>query len=307
MSEINIATIITPNHLDKAYAMLASMSRFQKCHLHILMVNVDHENIKPPNNDNVTFYKPDDIFNGSIGRINRLSFLKYKIVQKDRPAIIAQHDYLRWSLKAGFVHHLLQQYEIVTYCDCDLHFYNDFKEIIDFASDKSLTISPHWRTIHSNAADDIQYNFRHGLYNGGFFIGTRQGLNILEWWAERCCIECSATSETTYVDQKYLDLVPLYFDNVGIIKHKGCNVAAWNAAYLPRTINDNEVLVDGYKIIFIHYSPITIKYIEKGIDIHLTEHLAEYKASLSLIQLGFLRMEGGKRFTTVNLDSIDIP
>jgi len=289
MSKIHIATIITASHYDKALTMLASMREFHDCHLHILFVNFVFNIADVPENENITIYTPDDIFKGPVGRINRLSFVKYKVPDEDRPSIIASQDYLRWSLKPGFVNQLLESHERIVFCDCDLYFYSDFIEIVDDASEKSLTISPHWRTIHTISTDESKYNFLHGLYNGGFFIATRDARKILEWWAEQCCIECSATSESTYVDQKYLDLVPLYFDNVGIIQHKGYNVAAWNANYLERTVKNDEVLIDGYKIVFIHYSPVTIKYITTGLDIQLTEHLVQYRNALHLQQVALFR------------------
>ena len=127
----------------------------------------------------------------------------------------------------------------------------------------------------------------------------------MEWWAERCCVECSASSETTYVDQKYLDLIPLYFDDVGIIKHKGCNVAAWNSSYLQRTVVDNVVLVAGQPIIFIHYSPITIRYIEHGLDFNLTEHLSEYIQAVFEQQINFYRQDK-QRFISKQFEINDV-
>lgn len=307
MSKIHVATIITPDHLDKAYTMLESMRQFQDCHLHILLVAglTVGAKVNLPANKNVTFYYPNDLFEGQSGRLNRLIFSKYSVIEETRPSNIAPLDYLRWALKPGFTHFLLKKFDKIIHCDCDLHFYNDFEEIIDYASDKSLVISPHWRTIHSMSSDELRYNFIHGLYNAGFFIATQKAGEILEWWSERCCVECSATSGTTYVDQKYLDLVPLYFENVGIIRHKGYNVAAWNANYLKRTIENGIVLVEGQPIIFIHYSPITIIWIENKTDPYLIKHLAEYKQALLKQQTSFYR-ESKQQFTTIDTTQINI-
>jgi len=280
MSKVHIATIITLNHYDKALTMFASANRFRDCHLHILIVDRFHEDISTPSDPNITVYRPNDISEGPCGRINRISLAKYREPDLSRPSLISQFDYLRWSLKPGFVSFLHQQHDTVMFCDSDLFFYNDFSEMLEKTKESSFIVSPHWRTIHTIITDELQYNFRHGLYNGGYFIATKQAEEILLWWAERCCVECSATSETTYVDQKYLDLVPLYFDNVHIIRHKGYNVAAWNAYYLPRTEENGEILVAGYPIIFIHYSPITICWIRQGLDLKLAEHLREYDAAL---------------------------
>jgi hypothetical protein len=284
MSKVHIATIITISHFDKAMTMLESLRQYHDCHLHVLFTNCLFDPIEIPENENVTVYVPNDIY---------------------RPAIIAPTDYLRWALKPGFVHKLLEEHEFVTFCDCDLHFYSDPAEILDYGNNHSVTLSPHWRTIHTKSTDEIKYNFMHGLYNGGFFMATREGRGILEWWAERCCVECTASSEVTYVDQKYLDLVPLYFENVGIIKHKGCNVAAWNRNHLERTIQDDKVLVDGHEIIFIHYSPVTITWIEKGLDIQLTEHLDQYKNDLAIQRMALYRLDK-RQFMSEQLDMSEV-
>lgn len=304
MSKVHVATIITADHLDKAYAMLESLRQFQDAHLHILVVNHHFDPLDPPRHEHVSFYRPNEIFEGDIGRLNRISFMKHSKIDSERPTIIAPLDYLRWALKPGFVHFLLEfKADEVVFCDCDLFFYADPIEILEYASQKTITISPHWRTIHNVTTDEIQYNFRHGLYNGGFFITTQDGKEVLEWWAEMCCVECSASSETTYVDQKYLDLVPLYFDNVGVIRHKGYNVAAWNLNYLPRTLDDDgKVRIDGDELIFIHFSPITIKWIENGFDYQLTEPLAQYRDALAKHRMNFYR-EGRQKYMSESIST----
>jgi hypothetical protein len=152
-----------------------------------------------------------------------------------------------------------------------------------------MMVSPHWRNIYHSTTHEWRFNFEHGLYNSGFFIITRKGKTILDWWTEMCNHECTASSHYTYVDQRYLDIVPLYFPDVRIIQHKGCNVAAWNHQYLPRTISDETVLVAGQPIIFIHYSPVTITTIESGTDHHLTNHLQQYFNTLKETRILLLR------------------
>ena len=305
----NIATIITADHLDKAYTMYKSMNEFNHCRLHVLIVDSQPNDMSPPNLDGeISFYKVEDLFgNYTTGAINRLIYTKYSTPPKNRPTIISKYDYLRWALKAGFVHYLLSVLgnDLVIYCDSDLYFYNDYSSIVEYAQGKSITLSPHWRTIYTTPLNEIEYNFKHGLYNGGFFIATKEAISILEWWAERCCVECSASSNYTYVDQKYFDLVPLYFDNVGIIMGKGCNVAAWNFSYLKRSIKDGDILVEGDKIIFIHYSPITIKYIDDGIDVLLAGHLKKYRDNLMNNSIEFHR-QGKARFTSTRMQQSEV-
>lgn len=288
----NIASIVTPNYFDRALAMFESINEYVHAKLHLLVVAGDLQKLEYPVIENLKIYDIKDISVGSEGRINRLIFNKYRVAETNLyPEIIAPLDYLRWALKPGFVGHLLKENESIIFCDNDLYFYNNPKDILQICLENDMTISPHWRTIDRSHNDEMKYNFMHGLYNGGFFTATKAAMNILDWWAENCCIECSATSPYTYVDQKYLDLLPLYFaDQVGILRHKGCNVAAWNCSYLERTRDKkNRVLVAGDPVIFIHYSPITIRYIELGIDRMLIDHLMTYNDKLMEIRIDLLR------------------
>lgn len=304
----NIASIITPNYLDHALTMFNSVSEYVDAKLHILVVSGGYEKYEYPTVKNVKFYEIKDIMLGAAGRINRLIYHKYKAVEVAKlPTIIAPHDYLRWALKPGFVINLLDEVDHVIFCDNDLYFYNDPEEIFEYCLRHDMTISPHWRTIHQGHTDEMKYNFMHGLYNGGFFSANRSAINILDWWADNCCIECSAVSEYTYVDQKYLDLLPLYFSGqVGILQHKGCNVAAWNRSYLERTLDkDQNVLVAGEPIIFIHYSPITIKHIELGIDSVLIDHLLKYNDKLMETRIELMR-QGKTDFVSSNTNSREL-
>jgi hypothetical protein len=84
-------------------------------------------------------------------------------------------------------------------------------------------------------------------------------------------------------------VVPLYFDDVGIIKHPGCNVAGWNLYYLKRGNTDGEVTINSEPVVFIHYSPVTIHKIEGGEDFMLQGHLKEYEKKLFDIRVDLTR------------------
>lgn len=298
----NIATIVTPDYIDRALTMFGSISEFAECELHMLVITAGFENHKYPDHANVKYYEMQDITSGPNGRINRLTFQKYKDINiSSLPEIISKYDYLRWALKPGFTMFLLEQMDQVIFCDNDLFFYNDPSGIFDTCFNNDMTISPHWRAIDNGHTDEMKYNFMHGLYNGGFYTASGSAVNILDWWAESCCVECSADSKYSYVDQKYLDLLPLYFgDQVGILKHKGCNVAAWNRTYLHRSVGEkDEILVDGHEIVFIHYSPVTIDHIERGLDYLLAQHLITYQKRLIEVRVQLMR-QGMVQFVSGN-------
>lgn len=279
---INVASIVTRGFVERALTMFESMYQYRDdCHLDLLVINRNKEDTMI-NLKNVTLHHVSEFYDHpEYGNIYRLIIANHSRVVKNRPKLISHNDYLRWSLKPVFVNILLEKYDRVFFCDHDLFFYNNYDFLDEWSADRAICLSPHWRTIYPTVEMEWEYNFKHGLYNGGFFIATRLGRPILDWWSEMCVHKCTANeSDATYVDQKYLDVVPLYYDNVGIIKHKGCNVAAWNRTYLKRGIKDGQTVVNGYPIIFIHYSPVTIKHISDNIDPLLQQHYREYQDAL---------------------------
>lgn len=303
---INIASVVTHNYVERALTMFNSMLSFRDdCHLDLLVINGLRQDCNI-NLKNVKLHHIDDFYDHPTFGLQYRSIVARHSQPIKRPTLIDRHDYLRWSLKSVFVNILLEDYDRVYFCDHDLHFYEDFSFLDDDAEGKSICLSPHWRTIKHTADVEWEYNFRHGLYNGGFFIVNKSGKEILDWWSEMCSFKCTADElDSTYVDQKYLDVVPLYFDDVHIIKHKGCNVAAWNRVHLERRVEEGRVTVDGHPIIFIHFSSVTEDHINLRKDFLLMEHHREYKEALLETRLNLLR-NNGKHFTAGNIESTDL-
>jgi hypothetical protein len=230
-----------------------------------------------------------------IGQWSRVIVSKYSYLSPETlPGHISAEDYLRWALKPILLHKILRAENIdhILFCDCDIHFYNDFGFILDEFESNRIILSPHWRPIRPSVDNDFKWNFLHGFYNAGFVGVRKDALDMLEWWGEMCAIECSAdvNDRGTYVDQKYLDAVPLYFDGVHILRHKGCNVAAWNSRQLPREINEHgDVTIAGDPLIFVHYSGVTVNHITKGLDAKLHEVYFRYQEILKRKRLELVR------------------
>jgi hypothetical protein len=104
----------------------------------------------------------------------------------------------------------------------------------------------------------------------------------MNWWAEMCFYKCEIDkSNGHYVDQTYLNLMPIYFDRVGILRHRGCNVAVWNQIECKRILQDNKVLINGkWDVVFIHFTNYTIQAILYGSDQLLLPYLEEYLKAL---------------------------
>lgn len=191
---------------------------------------------------------------------------------------------LRWSLKPLFLKYLLleKRYDKVIFVDPDLYFYDSPFFLFDNLNDSDVIITPHWRS-KDPVKDASNFNslFSGGLFNAGFFGCNVNSINILDWWLGTCAYKMEK-KDGFYVDQGYLNLMPIYFPKqVHVLEHKGCNVANWNMIECKRTSVGNTVLINNkYPIVFIHYTNATINSIVSGQDMLLKPFLDTYKIAL---------------------------
>lgn len=191
---------------------------------------------------------------------------------------------LRWALKPLFIKYLLllEKFEKVIFLDPDILFYNDPAFLFEKLTKSDVIITPHWRSKDPEVdKTNFESLFTGGLFNAGFFGCNRNAVNILEWWLKVCAYKMIKV-DGFYVDQGYLNLMPIYFsDQVEIIQHKGCNVSNWNLIECKRSFKDSDVIIaNKYPLIFIHYTNATINFIASGKDVLLKPHLKLYKEAI---------------------------
>jgi lipopolysaccharide biosynthesis glycosyltransferase len=201
-------------------------------------------------------------------------------------------DAYRWSMKPVFLNVLLQagQYDKVIYVDTDIFFFNDYSFLFNMLDNNEMLLTPHWRNMHPseevnrNDLEDFNLLFTSGIFNAGFVGANSKGLSMLNWWANACIYKCEKRPEKGFfVDQTYLNLFPLLCENLGIIQHRGCNVADWNRTECKRTVANEQVLINKkFPIIFIHFTNSLIESIQIGKDLLLEKHFAEYKENYQL-------------------------
>ena len=117
-----------------------------------------------------------------------------------------------------------------------------------------------------------------GLYNAGFIGANKNGTGALNWWAEMCHFKIEKDPEHGFfVDQKYLDMLPVLFEDIKIISHKGCNLASWNVDTCKREIINGKLIINRqFEPIFIHFARETIANILNRNDKLLYPFLEEY-------------------------------
>lgn len=200
-----------------------------------------------------------------------------------------QSDELRWSMKPVLMMHLLQRYAKVIYGDCDLHFFSDPRWLWGELDAAAVLLSPHWRSAVATVdRPNFDLLYVGGLYNGGFVAASRSGVAALDAWGANCLEVCIKDfTQGQYVDQTHLNLLPVYFDGVEVLKHRGCNVANWNMVECRRVPGpDGTVSINGeFPIVFIHFTRSMIDGIVSGADGLLLPHLITLRDRL--LKAGF--------------------
>lgn len=279
-------TVITADHLHYAVALERSLAHFADVDFVILVTDTTE---LPREYENLLHSFPSM-------SVRRLSDVYDPVELRSLRERFAQDpDALRWASKSRLLIHLLdrERYAAALYLDSDLFFYSDCGFLFDELEDHAILLTPHWRTIDPEK-NPIQFevNFNHGLYNAGFLGASQDGLPALAWWHQISCFSSERDGRgSLYADQSCLNLLPLHFDGVHVLQHRGCNVAEWNKESLSRHDVDGRVVIaDEWPLVFVHFTGITIDCIEAGEDPGLERVLREYKLALvrANLQLGRL-------------------
>jgi hypothetical protein len=177
----------------------------------------------------------------------------------------------------GFLHeYMFEQTDAQKwlFLDSDIMVYNSLNIIFEQLENSSILLTPH-RT-NPLPSKYISYEISYlktGLYNAGF-LGLRKtdtSRMFISWFKDmlrRFAFNDYSSQENylrgLFVDQMWLNLVPLYFSEVGLCLEEGANLGHWNL--LGKTLtqdNLGNISINGKPILFIHFSGWDINNINK--------------------------------------------
>lgn len=261
MGSYAICTISSSSHLFKVRALCRGLKDLTDADIHCLVTDADAVGI-------------------AVGAsLHHIGNLKGSVAN----AILAKYrgDELRWACKPLFILHLLAQgYERVIYVDNDVFFFASPDELFGMLQSSSVLLTPHFYTCNPDAEQHwLEASFRVGLYNAGFVGVSSKGMNAMEWWAKCCAYNVRKSAwRGLFDDQRYLDLLPVIFDGIHVLKHQGCNVAGWNIEMSPRSLSDEgKLLLNGvWPLVFVHFNAFTFRTIMKGDDPFLEPYMKRY-------------------------------
>lgn len=275
---VAFCTIITRSHLHWALALRASLEKHQPgLHFVILVTDADDVQLPPDQQERTTVMRLADLRDGGVGDAIQQRYA-------------AQADELRWSLKPVLMLKLLERFDKVLYGDCDLHFFAPIQMLLDQLDRERMLLAPHWRWSQPDGhAREFVLLMTEGLFNGGFVGAHRSARAPLEHWARNCLALCVVDrSRAQFVDQSHLNILPVYHEGIGIIRHRGCNLAFWNRQENVRSAGtDGEVRINGeFPVVFIHFTKSTIRSIATGEDHLLMPYLTRFNQEMERFKPG---------------------
>lgn len=232
--------------------------------------------------DSVHLHNPNDkLFIGLVDELSPLIdysfFLPAEIVPLRTIGIPGFEDLcskydlveLNTSVKASFFKFLIQSYpdaEGIIYFDPDIKLFAPLKDLYQKLRNAEILLTPH---INSPISRD-QYSpqehvfLNYGLYNLGFLAintNSSEAMKFIEWWEDRILnLGFKRVSEGLFVDQLWINLVPIFFKNVYILKEFGYNMAPWNLHERSLLNNDGQYFLnDASQLVFYHFSAYDYK------------------------------------------------
>ncbi len=149
----------------------------------------------------------------------------------------------------------------VLYLDPDMVVFSRLDDIVTSLQEANLVLTPHQTEPEATLSaimDNEICSLKHGVYNLGFVgvANTPEGYRFAAWWASRVYHFCrSEIHNGLFTDQRWIDLVPAFFDGVAISRSPRHNVATWNLTTRTLSRSENgQYLVDGEPLGFYHFT-----------------------------------------------------
>ena len=170
---------------------------------------------------------------------------------------------LNTDVKPFMLARLAAEYEYFFYLDPDIRVYASLDGLVSRLVGQTAIITPHALSPIEDDKKPSEIDFmRAGIYNLGFFGARRcpESSRLLDWWGRRCTeLGFNDSRQGLFVDQKFVDLVPSFFDGVVIERSPVYNVAYWNLHERRIDASDpSRPLVNGMPLVFFHFSGLSV-------------------------------------------------
>lgn len=290
-------TSITSNYLAKARVLCKSLKQFNPDCKFALGISDDlpeHVSIDSEPFDLILFTDHIDI-----------------IPQKELFFFMHSVTEICTAVKPAIALTLMLKYnaEKVVYLDPDIMVFSALDELEGLLDTHSMIFTPHQTDFEDDnryiVSNEILF-LKRGTYNLGFFAVRRDetGIRFLNWWHSRLMRYCFDDDYELlnllspsgllglFTDQKWIDLVPAFFDGYYVLKAPGYNVSTWNMTRrVIKRIGQDGYTINGLPLFFFHFSGYdsgghhnemleAMRYNPENVDaLHLTK---QYELALSM-------------------------
>jgi hypothetical protein len=159
---------------------------------------------------------------------------------------------------------LKRGHDAVLYFDPDIEIFAPLNDVTQrLEGGASFVLTPHLlQPAEGDSDPDDLAIMLAGIYNLGFLgvSATPEAHAILAWWARRLYYQCVNDQRNgLFVDQRFIDLVPGFADNVSIVRASNHNISYWNLASRNLTQEAGQWFVDSKELVFFHFSGFDCK------------------------------------------------
>jgi len=226
----------------------------------------------------------EDIFIFSLGLKNNILnfpieeiFIRYNVYESNT----AIKPYI-------FSYYFNLNYNKICYFDPDIYFYDQIDEIDNLLNTYEIILTPHMLLPCPDDGKIVSnQNINNaGIYNCGFVAMSYSDniKTILKFWENQLKSKAySRIEEGLFTDQIWANWFPVMSDKCYILKKYGYNVAYWNMHERTITYTNGKWFVNDEKLVFFHFSGITIN----NINI-ISKHQNRYSLEIKEVPLRIL-------------------
>lgn len=164
------------------------------------------------------------------------------------------------AAKPFLIDYLIKQgIDKLLYLDPDILVTAPLTALYEKLETSDIILTPHLDTDYpdDDLLPNLAYILKAGTFNLGF-IGLNSSENagsFLNWWKGKLYNDCVVDVANGYfVDQKFIDSVPIFFENIFVEKDTGYNAAYWNLHSREISKSNETWLCNGKPLYFFHFS-----------------------------------------------------
>lgn len=266
MSNIHVFTSASNNYIPKARVLAKSIKKFHPdFHFHLVLCDKIREKISSPNDENID---------------SLLLIEELPIPDFESWAFCHSVVELCTAAKGIAFQEIAKQYkcEKIIYLDPDTVLFNPLDEVVRVLDQNHVILTPHILKPQLTEEAILHYEIsclKHGIFNLGFLAIklSEESQQFIDWWSNRLLNFCyDEIIRGLFTDQRWIDLAPVFFPNVHILRKPNYNVAVWNLIERSITGNITEgIFVDNLPLIFYHFTGF-----DNNLDVSMLE---KYKLS----------------------------